>query len=115
MKLAAKTPEVYTLLVQVGRKADDGLPEGAVGAGLLCFASGRGEDEAVRETVAVLKTAGLAPIEVTSYGTEAERAAMGHEIGPEEADLMRRALEEDAVLVAEVMPDFGDADPDDAE
>lgn len=104
----AKQPEVHTLLVQVGRKPGDGLPEGAVGAGLLCFAAGRSEDEAVRETVAVLKTAGLAPIEVTAYGTVRERRAEGQEIGPEEAALMQRALDENAVLVVEMVPDFGE-------
>jgi hypothetical protein len=107
--MATGSPQVYTLLVQVGRKAGDGLPDGAVGAGLLCFASGQSEDEAVREAVAVLKTAGLAPIEVTGYGTEAERRAEGHEIGPEETALMQRALDENAVLVVEMEPDFGEA------
>ncbi len=101
-------PQVFTLLVQVGRKPDDGLPERAVGAGLLCFASGRSEDEAVRETVSVLKTAGLAPIEVTAYGTVEDRRAEGHEIGAEEAALMQRALDENAVLVVEMVPDFGE-------
>jgi hypothetical protein len=107
--MAQASQQIYTLLVQVGRKAGDGLPEGAVGAGLLCFASGRSEEEAVREAVAVLKTAGLAPIEVTGYGTEAERRAEGHEIGPEEAALMQRALDENAVLVVEMEPDFGES------
>ena len=32
--------QVYTLLVQVGRSEDDGLPKDATGAGLLCYASG---------------------------------------------------------------------------
>lgn len=102
------TPEVHTLLVQVGRAAGDGLPDGATGAGLLCFAAGRSEDEAVRETVAVIRTAGLAPIEVTAYGTERERRAEGYEIGPEEEGLMTRALEENAVVIAEITPLFDD-------
>ena len=85
-----KPHQVYTLLVQVGRKAGDGLPEGAVGAGMLCFASGRSEDEAVRETVAVLKAADLAPLDVTSYGTPEERRAQGHEIGAEEVSRVAR-------------------------
>ena len=29
-------PHVYTLLVEVGRKPGDGLPDGSTGAGLLC-------------------------------------------------------------------------------
>lgn len=94
--------EVFTLLAEVGRKAGDGLPEGSTGAGLLCFAAARDEAEAVRETVAVLKTAGMAPLDVTAYGTAEERRAQGHEIGPEEIELMERARAENAVVVAEV-------------
>ncbi len=48
---------MYTLLVQVGRKSGDELAEGASGAALLCYAEGVDEEEAVRETVAVLKAA----------------------------------------------------------
>ncbi len=49
-----KKKAVYTLVVQVGRAKNDGLPKGSTGAGLLCYASGIDEPEAVRETVAVL-------------------------------------------------------------
>ncbi|WP_343080567.1 hypothetical protein [Ostreiculturibacter nitratireducens] len=98
--------EVYTLLVEVGRKAGDGLPKGATGAAILCYASGVDEAEAVRETVAILKQADLAPLDVTGYGTLAEREAQGHEIGPEERALMDRALEENAVIVAQMDPFF---------
>ena len=97
---------VFTLLVQVGRKADDGLPEGATGAGLLCFASGVDEAEAVRETVALLKTAGLAPLDVSGYGTAEDREAQGHEISDEERGLMQRALDENSVVIAEMTPFF---------
>jgi hypothetical protein len=93
--------QVYTLLVQVGRGPQDGLPDGATGAALLCYASGRDEAEAVRETVQVLKAADLIPLDVTGYGTLAERAAEGHEIGDEDKELMQRALDENAVIVAE--------------
>jgi hypothetical protein len=103
-------PKVYTLLVVVGRAADDGLPEGATGAGLLCYASGHDEEEAVRETVQVLRQAGLAPLDVTGFGTLAERLAEGHEIAPEEKGLMDRAADENAVVVAQVTPVFGDDD-----
>ena len=51
--------QVYTLLVEVGRKAGDGLPEKATGAALMIYASGVDEAEAVRETVAILKEADL--------------------------------------------------------
>ncbi|GAA0300073.1 hypothetical protein [Rhodovulum strictum] len=105
--------QVFTLLVEVGRKPDDGLPKGATGAGLMCYASGVDEAEAVRETVAVLKQAGLAPLDVTGYGTAEERRAQGHEIGAEETALMDRALAENAVIVAQMEPFFDDDDEDD--
>ena len=94
--------EVYTLLVQVGRAEGDGLPEGAAGAALLCYAAGRTEKNAVDETVAVLRQAQLAPLEVEALGTIAEREAAGDEIGEEDRALMRRALDENAVIVAQV-------------
>jgi hypothetical protein len=102
--------QVYTLLVEVGRAADDGLPQGATGAALVCYASGKDEEEAVRETVAILKQAGLAPIEVTGHGSIDERLAEGHEIPEEERALMDRALEENAVIVAQMEPLYGDED-----
>jgi len=86
--------QVYTLLVQVGRHPGDGLPKGATGAGLLIYASGVDEAEAVRETVAILKQADMAPLDVTGYGTLAEREKLGHEIDGEERALMQRALDE---------------------
>ena len=89
--------EVFTLVVEVGRKPGDGLPEGATGAALLCYAAGVDEAEAVREAVAVLKVAEMAPLDVTGYGTLAEREAEGAAIAPEEraqglAPLRRRSL-----------------------
>ena len=98
--------QVYTLLVQVGRSEDDGLPKDATGAGLLCYASGVDEAEAVRETVAILKQAGMSPLDVTGYGTLAEREAEGEDIGDEDRELMARALEENAVIVAQMQPFF---------
>lgn len=104
------TQQVYTLLVQVGRKEGDGLPEGATGAGLVCYASGKDQDEAVRETVAILKQADLAPLEVQAYGTLEERLAEGHEIPDEERALMARALDENSVIVAQFEPFFDEPD-----
>ncbi|WP_435310594.1 hypothetical protein [Primorskyibacter sedentarius] len=101
-----KPQQVYTLLVEVGRKTGDGLPKGATGAGLLCFASGIDEAEAVRETVAILKQAEMAPLDVTGYGTAEERVAQGHEMDEDEQALMARALEENSVIVAQVTPFF---------
>ncbi|MBZ4020950.1 hypothetical protein CKO11_00555 [Rhodobacter sp. TJ_12] len=102
--------QVYTLLVEVGRCENDGLPKGATGAGLLCYASGVDEAEAVRETVAILKQADLAPLDVTGYGTRAEREKAGDEIGDEEKALMERALAENAVIVAQMTPFMGEKD-----
>ena len=105
----AKRPQqVYTLLVEVGRHDNDGLPKGATGAGILCYASGVDEAEAVRETVAILKQADLAPLDVTGYGTIAEREAQGEEIDAEERELAQRALDENSVIVVQMTPFFGE-------
>ncbi len=101
--------QVYTLLIEVGRKTGDGLPDGSTGAALMCYASGVDEAEAVRETVAILKQADLAPLDVSGYGTLDERLAEGHDIPDEERELMQRALEENSVIVAQMTP-FFDAD-----
>ncbi|RKF14039.1 hypothetical protein D6850_12755 [Roseovarius spongiae] len=103
-----KTQQVYTLLVEIGRKAGDGLPEKATGAALVVYASGVDEAEAVRETVAILKQADTAPLDVTGYGSLAEREAEGHEIDGNERALMQRALDEDAVIVTQMTPFYGD-------
>jgi hypothetical protein len=111
-----RTQKVYTLLVEVGRKEGDGLPEGATGAGLLCYAAGVDEDEAVRETVAILRQADLAPLEVTGYGTLDDRLAAGEAVAEAERALMARALDENSVVVAQVTPFFdGGEDGDDAD
>jgi hypothetical protein len=99
-------PQVYTLLVEVGRKPEDGLPDGATGAALMCYAGGRDEAEAVRETVKVLKEAGLAPLDVSGYGTRAERLAEGHDLSDNELALMDRARDENAVIVVQMTPFF---------
>ncbi len=98
--------QVYTLLVEIGRKDGDGLPDKATGAALMCFASGVDEAEAVRETVAILKQAETNPLDVTGYGTIADREAEGQEIGDDERALMQRALEENSVIVAQMTPFF---------
>ena len=100
--------KVFTLVVELGRRTGDGLPKGATGAGLVCFAAGTDEAEAVRETVAILKQADMAPLDVTGYGTLEERLAEGHEIDEDERDLMDRALAENSVIIAQMTPYFGD-------
>ncbi len=104
MNTDKRPQQVYTLVVEIGRKAGDGLPETATGAALMVFASGVDEAEAVRETIAVLKQADTAPLEVSGYGTLADREAEGHEIGDDERDLMQRALDDNAVIVTQVTP-----------
>jgi hypothetical protein len=109
----AKKPsrqQVYTLLVEVGRKDGDGLPPKSTGAALMIYASGVDEAEAVRETVAILKQADLAPLDVSGYGTLDERLAEGHDISDEERDLMQRALDENSVIVAQMTPFYDKAD-----
>jgi hypothetical protein len=101
--------KVYTLLVEVGRKDGDGLPDGSTGAALMCYASGVDEAEAVRETVAILKQAEVAPLDVTGYGTLEERLNEGHDIPDEERELMARALEENSVIVAQMTPFYDEA------
>lgn len=108
-KKEKKPHEVYTLLVEVGRSKGDGLPKGASGAALVCYASGVDEAEAVRETVAILKQAEMAPLDVSGYGSLDERLAEGHDIPDEERDLMGRALAENSVIVAQMTPFFDDA------
>jgi len=99
-----RTRDVYTLVVEVGRKAGDGLPAKATGAALMCYAAGIDEAEAVRETVAILKQADLAPLDVSGHGTRAEREEAGEEIAPEELALMERAAAENAVIVVQMTP-----------
>lgn len=113
MAKSASKHQVYTLVVQVGRKSGDGLPEGATGAGLVCYASGVDEAEAVRETVAILKQADLAPLDVTGHGTLAERRNAGDEVDAEEEALMQRALDENSVVVAQMTPFFDPLETED--
>lgn len=101
--------QVYTLLIEVGRKPGDGLPKDATGGALVCYATGVDEAEAVRETVAILKQADLAPLDVSGYGSLDERLAEGHDIPDEERALMDRALTENAVIVAQMTPFYDEA------
>jgi hypothetical protein len=98
--------QVYTLVIEVGRSPGDGLPAKAKGAALMVYASGVDEAEAVRETVAILKQADLAPLDVSGYGTLEERLEGGDEIDDEERGLMERALSENSVIVAQMTPFF---------
>ena len=103
-KKEKRPQQVFTLVVEVGRKANDGLPDKATGAALMCYASGVDEAEAVRETVAILKEADLAPLEVQGLGTLDERRKAGEEIAEDEVELMDRALAENSVVVAQMTP-----------
>ncbi|MEL7172214.1 MAG: hypothetical protein AAFV96_02985 [Pseudomonadota bacterium] len=90
--------EVFILMVEIGRKEEDGLPEGATGAALVCYCAAKDEKAAVDATVQVLREAGLAPLEVESWGTR--REPLGPVDVAAEAALMDRALVENAVIVA---------------
>ena len=103
---AKRRQQVYTLVVEVGRKEGDGLPDKATGAALMIYASGVDEAEAVRETVAILKQADLAPLDVSGYGALEECEATGDEIDADERELMQRALDENSVIVAQMTPFF---------
>ncbi len=105
---SGKKQQVFTLLVEVGRKDGDGLPKGATGGALMVYASGIDEAEAVRETVSILKQADLAPLDVSGYGTLDERLAEGHDINDDERNLMQRALDENSVIIAQLTPFFED-------
>ena len=114
--MAEKKPsrqKVFTLLIEVGRSKGDGLPKGATGAALLCYATGIDEAEAVREAVAVLKQAEMAPLDVSGYGTLDERLAEGHDIDEDEKALMQRALDENSVIIAQMTPFFDEVSNDD--
>jgi hypothetical protein len=107
-KKQRKPQQVFTLLVQAGRSANDGFPKGSTGAAMMIYASGVDEAEAVRETVAILKQADVAPLDVTGYGTLDERLEQGHDISDEERDLMVRALAENSVIIAQMTPLYED-------
>ena len=68
--------QVFTLVVEVGRKVGDGLPDKATGAALMIYASGVDEDEAVRETVVILKQADMAPLDVSGSARWTNRSPM---------------------------------------
>lgn len=89
---------VHILMVEVGRREGDGLPDGATGAALVCYCAAGSEKAAVDATVATLRDAGLAPLEVESWGTR--DAPEGPVDVAAEADLLDRADAEDAVVVA---------------
>jgi hypothetical protein len=101
---AKRAQQVHMLLVEVGRRKGDGLPERSTGAALVVYASGVDEAEAVRETVALLQTAEMSVLEVAGHGTLDEREAAGEVVEPEERALMQRALADNAVVVAQVTP-----------
>ncbi len=105
-KREKRPQKVYTLAVEVGRKAGDDLPAKATGAGLICYASGVDEAEAVRETVAILKEAGLNPLDVSGYGTLEERIKAGEDVDDDERKLMQMALDQNSVIVAQMTPFF---------
>lgn len=102
---------VYTLLADISRAPNDGLPEEATGASLVCYASASREEEAVHETSRVLKDASVSVLQISSYGNKEERLQDGHHLSEDELALMDRAVEENAVIVAQITPFFDDESP----
>jgi hypothetical protein len=102
--------EVYTLLVDCSRFADDELPPAAVGARLLCYLGAESEAKAVEGVVQTLRAMGIPPLEVTSFGTLEERLAEG-EVAAEELRLIERAAGEASILVGEMTPIFPETRP----
>ncbi len=79
-----EAPAVHALMVEVGRKVDDGPPEGATGAALLCYTPAR--DMRCARPVST-----LAPLEWTAQDD-----------APLDPELARRALDDDAVVVVQI-------------
>jgi hypothetical protein len=101
------TGAVHTLVVDCGRRPGDGVPRAARGVRLLCYVAAEDEAAAVREAVAVLRAAGMAPLDVTSYGTLAERLAAGA-VPEEEREMIARAEAEASLVIGEVTPLYDD-------
>ena len=108
-----KQRAIFTLEVTLGRSKNDGLPRNSIGAKLICYSTGIDEEEAVREAVATLKRSNMSPLNVVGYGSIEERLKNGHEIDLEENKIMLRALNENSVIVADVMPLFGNETEED--
>ena len=108
-----KQRAIFTLEVTLGRSKNDGLPRKSIGATLICYSTGIDEEEAVREAVATLKRSNMSPLNVVGYGSIEERLKNGHEIDLEEKKIMLRALNENSVIVADVMPLFGNETEED--
>ena len=108
-----KQRAIFTLEVSLGRSKNDDLPRNSIGATLICYSTGIDEEEAVREAVATLKRSNMSPLNVVGYGSIEERSKNGHEIDLEENKIMLRALNENSVIVADVMPVFGNETEED--
>ena len=108
-----KQRAIFTLEVSLGRSKNDDLPRNSIGAALICYSTGIDEEEAVREAVATLKRSNMSPLNVVGYGSIEERLKNGHEIDLEENKIMLRALNENSVIVADVMPVFGNETEED--
>ena len=101
-----KEQQIFTLIVEVGRSSNDGLPHNCSGAALICYSSGIDEAEAVRETINILKLNEMSPLSITGYGTVEERIKEGHEIEEHEYELMKKAKNDNSVVIAEITPLF---------
>lgn len=98
-------------MVELGRLAGDDFPEKATGGAMIIFTPSTEEEVAVRETVQLLRDAGLNPLEVTNYGTLKERRDEGYVFSDEEEELAAEALREGAMIIIEKQV-FYDEDDD---
>ena len=105
-KKLRKHEQVFTLMVQVGRAKDNGLPPTSSDAKNLCYTPAQNQDEAVRETVRLLKQADTSPLDVTGYGTIKERESEGQMLSDGEKGLTSQAEEKNSVIIAQITPFF---------
>lgn len=99
--------DVYLLVIEVGKREGDDLPEEATGAAFIALAPATSEEEAVHDSVKLFKEAKLNPLEVTNYGTLDERAAEGAEVSDEERALAKEAAETGAVIILDKQVFYG--------
>jgi hypothetical protein len=97
--------DVYALVIECGRGPGDDLPDGAVGARMVCYAPGVDEEAAIEAATAVIREAGMLPGKATSHGNLAQRLARG-EATAGERSLMRRVERDRRVVIAELTPLF---------
>ena len=94
-KITKNKQIIFTLVAEVGRSKGDGSTQKMHLEPPLCVMRVASMKlKAVRETIAVLKISGMAPLNVSGYGSIKERIDEGHDIDDHEYDLMEKAMKE---------------------